>query len=69
MPDRTKGASIEGRIEAANFDLIPRNIYRDCLHQLRVQSPAYPLACAFFQAAGGMPTILLNARENAASDS
>lgn len=30
---------------------------------------SYPLACAFFHAAGGRPTMRLNARENAASDS
>ena len=29
----------------------------------------YALLCAFRQAAGGIPTIRLNARENAASES
>jgi hypothetical protein len=36
---------------------------------LAVPNTGYARACALRQAAGGMPTIRLNAREKAASDS
>ena len=37
--------------------------------QCRASTMDYALLCAFRQAAGGIPTIRLNARENAASES
>jgi hypothetical protein len=45
--------------------------HRFQLFDATVESPPidYTLACDFRHAAGGMPTIRLNARENAASES
>ena len=54
---------------ATTYNLPRLRVRVHLVTQCRASTMDYALLCAFRQAAGGIPTIRLNARENAASES